>query len=97
MKSKKVRSYIIAGLSIGIDWPANVARGEGLNLHLPEIVVTATRAERDVFETPQAINVITDRDVVESNAGITPDILVGQEGILIQKSNTGGGSPFIRA
>ncbi len=63
---------------------------------LPSVVVTATRGEREAFETPQAVNVITNRAVLESNAATAPDILLGQQGILMQKSNTGGGSPFIR-
>ncbi|MBC7944870.1 MAG: TonB-dependent receptor, partial [Burkholderiales bacterium] len=65
-------------------------------MRLPETVVTATRTERELFETPQSVNVITHQEVIDSNAATTPDVLIGQAGILIQKSNTGGGSPFIR-
>lgn len=65
-------------------------------LPLSEVAVTATRSERETFDTPQAVNVITNRMIVESNAGTTPDVLTGEAGVLIQKSNTGGGSPFIR-
>ncbi|MBU1265511.1 MAG: TonB-dependent receptor [Gammaproteobacteria bacterium] len=62
----------------------------------PEMVVTATRVERQVFDTPQAVTVLDDLAVQQANAGTTPDILSGAEGVLIQKTNTGGGSPFIR-
>ncbi|MHB1187042.1 TonB-dependent receptor plug domain-containing protein [Thiobacillus sp.] len=62
----------------------------------PEMVVTATRVEREVFNTPQAVTVLDDLAVQQANAGTTPDILSGAEGVLIQKTNTGGGSPFIR-
>ncbi|MBA2351490.1 MAG: TonB-dependent receptor plug domain-containing protein [Burkholderiales bacterium] len=100
MQSRKIklrgrlRPLIAAALAAH---PAvNSAYAQNAELRLPEIGVTATRAEREVFKTPQAINVITNREVIESNAAATPDILQGEAGILIQKSNTGGGSPFIR-
>lgn len=62
----------------------------------PEMVVTATRVEREVFNTPQAVTVLDDLAVEQANAGTTPDLLSGTEGVLIQKTNPGGGSPFIR-
>ncbi|MDA8260403.1 MAG: TonB-dependent receptor plug domain-containing protein, partial [Betaproteobacteria bacterium] len=66
------------------------------NAPIPEMVVTAARVEREVFDTPQAVTVLDDLAVQQSNAGTTPDILSGAEGVLIQKTNPGGGSPFIR-
>lgn len=62
----------------------------------PEMVITATRVEREVFNTPQAVTVVDDLAVEQANAGTTPDILTGVEGVLVQKTNAGGGSPFIR-
>lgn len=62
----------------------------------PEMVITATRVEREVFNTPQAVTVLDDQTVEESNAATVPDILSGTTGLLIQKTNPGGGSPFIR-
>jgi TonB-dependent heme/hemoglobin receptor len=62
----------------------------------PELVITATRSERQVFDTPHAVSVVSHREVSESNASKTPDILTGTEGVLIQKTNAGGGSPYIR-
>jgi len=61
-----------------------------------EIVVTATRTERAVFDAPQAVNVVTQQMIADANVANLPDALVGESGLLIQKSNTGGGSPFIR-
>ena len=61
-----------------------------------QVVVTATRGERSTFDTPQAVNVIGSRAIADGNVTTTPDALAGQAGILIQKSNTGGGSAFIR-
>lgn len=63
---------------------------------VPEMVVTATRIERQIFNTPQAVTLLDDLAVEQANAGTTPDILSGVTGVLIQKTNPGGGSPFIR-
>lgn len=63
---------------------------------LAAVVTTATRGSRAASETPQAVSVVTDRMIFERGAATTPDALAGEAGILIQKSNTGGGSPFIR-
>lgn len=61
-----------------------------------EMVVTATGIERQVFETPHAVSVLDDKTIDESGMAKTPDILSGVEGILVQKTNAGGGSPFLR-
>lgn len=61
-----------------------------------EVVVTATRSARAAFEVPQALNLVSRRDIAEANVANLPDALSGEAGVLIQKSNTGGGSPFIR-
>lgn len=61
-----------------------------------EMVVTATGIERQVFETPHAVSVLDDKTIDESGMAKTPDILSGIEGILMQKTNAGGGSPFLR-
>lgn len=61
-----------------------------------EMVITAARVERQVFETPQAVTLITDREVDESNAMATPDLFRYATGVFMQKTNLGGGSPFIR-
>lgn len=63
---------------------------------VPETVVTATRVERQVFETPQAVTILDDQDVEEANTAATPDLLKYAEGVYVQKTNLGGGAPFIR-
>lgn len=81
---------LFAAFAVSATARAAVSNGEA------EMVVTATRVERQVFETPQAVTIIDDQAVAESGASKTPDILTGTEGLLIQKTNAGGGSPYIR-
>lgn len=63
---------------------------------IPELVITSTRVEREVFNTPQAITVINDAQIEQANVTSTPDLFRNAEGVYIQKTNLGGGAPFIR-
>jgi hemoglobin/transferrin/lactoferrin receptor protein len=63
---------------------------------VPEVVVTATRVERELFNTPQAATLIDQEEVEEANVPSTPDLFNYATGVYIQKTNLGGGSPFIR-
>ncbi|HEV7348640.1 TonB-dependent receptor [Telluribacter sp.] len=61
-----------------------------------EVVVTAQRYQTNQFERPEAITVLTRRDLLQSNVRSTPELLMGQSGLFVQKTNHGGGSPFVR-
>jgi TonB-dependent heme/hemoglobin receptor len=63
---------------------------------LPELVVTATRVERELFNTPQAVTLIDPIEIEEANISSTPDLFNFATGVYVQKTNLGGGSPFIR-
>ncbi|MGH8651689.1 MAG: TonB-dependent receptor plug domain-containing protein, partial [Gammaproteobacteria bacterium] len=63
---------------------------------LPKMVVTATRSERQPFDTPQAVSIISEEEIERSNQFATPDLFRYAEGVYVQRSNLGGGSPFIR-
>jgi hemoglobin/transferrin/lactoferrin receptor protein len=59
-------------------------------------VVTATRSERESFDIPQAVTLLDSQQIEEANVSATPDLFQFAEGVYIQKTNLGGGSPFIR-
>ena len=61
-----------------------------------QVVVTAQRYKTQAFERPEAVTVITQRDLAENALRSTPEALLGQSGVFIQKTNHGGGSPFVR-
>ena len=63
---------------------------------LPEVVVTASKSDQDPFQVLQYVSVITAEEIDERIPSTTPDLLAGEPGILVQKTNLGGGSPFIR-
>ncbi len=61
-----------------------------------EIQVTANRHETLVENVPLHVTTLSRRKIRELNAGQTPELLREQPGVLIQKTNQGGGSPVIR-
>jgi len=63
---------------------------------LEEITVTGTSSERDSFQTPNAISVITSEDISRKSLGTTPDMLRGVTGVMVQKTTAGQGSPYVR-
>jgi len=63
---------------------------------MEEVAVTATRVEKDVFRTPNAISVISQRQIGRINAGITPRLLRETVGVWVQQTTVGQGSPLLR-
>lgn len=60
------------------------------------LVVTAQRYETDAFNRPEALSVLTQKELRQRGPRSTPEALIGTTGVWLQKTNHGGGSPFIR-
>ena len=65
-------------------------------LDLENVVVTASRAERDVLEIPESVNLVSSREIRERNSKTSAEALREEVGVFIQKTNHGGGSAIIR-
>jgi len=63
---------------------------------LAEVVVTANRHESLQIKTPEAIRLINDKSIQHFQLRTAPEALLLTPGVFIQKTNHGGGSPFIR-
>lgn len=61
-----------------------------------EIVVTAKRIETACFSSPEAITIIDQQNIERENSRSLPELFGGIAGVFMQKTNHGGGSPFIR-
>jgi len=59
-------------------------------------VITAQRYETSQFNRPEAISVLTQKELTQRASRSTPEALIGTTGVWLQKTNHGGGSPFIR-
>ncbi|MDQ3395388.1 MAG: TonB-dependent receptor [Bacteroidota bacterium] len=60
------------------------------------VVVSAQRYPVNEFGSPEVVSVVNEKRLVEMSPGSVPEALVGTTGVWMQKTNHGGGSPFIR-
>jgi len=65
-------------------------------LSLREVVVTAQRHQQENLLVPYSVNTLSNQDIKEMNPRTTPDALTAVNGVFVQKTNQGGGSPFVR-
>ncbi len=63
---------------------------------LREVVVSAQRIENNAFETAQSIKVIDTKYLQNRMPRTSPEALSSINGVFVQKTNHGGGSPFVR-
>nr|MCU0393855.1 TonB-dependent receptor plug domain-containing protein [Thermoflexibacter sp.] len=61
-----------------------------------EVIVSANRYEQHQFETTQTSTVVSSTQLFQNALRSTPEILTGITGVFVQKTNHGGGSPFVR-
>lgn len=61
-----------------------------------EVVITGTRYPSLQLKTPAAIRVLDSRKIGNMQARTSPEALTLTPGVFIQKTNHGGGSPFLR-
>lgn len=63
---------------------------------LNEVVITANRSESRIFSIPATISSVNSKYIESHLSRTTPEILMGTAGVFVQKTNHGGGSPFVR-
>jgi outer membrane receptor protein involved in Fe transport len=59
------------------------------------VVVSGVRPEL-VLDSPRSVEAIPQGEIVRKASRSTPEILTNTPGVVVQKTNHGGGSPFIR-
>ncbi|MBL7650223.1 MAG: hypothetical protein JNK74_29015, partial [Candidatus Hydrogenedentes bacterium] len=63
---------------------------------LQEVIVTTQRAEVYLKDTPASIERLTSKTIALQQSRTTPEALIATAGVFVQKTNHGGGSPFLR-
>ncbi len=66
------------------------------NVALQEIIISATRFEREEKEIPNKVETITPDQISFTNPQTAADMLSYSDEVFVQKSQLGGGSPMIR-
>jgi outer membrane receptor protein involved in Fe transport len=61
-----------------------------------DFVITARRIETTDFNSPEPVSVVNSMQLEQDAPRSVPEALIGATGVFLQKTNHGGGSPFIR-
>ena len=103
--SKAIYILLVISLGLLVSWiPSacadNHTESEVLSrekvVEMQEVTVTATRAEKEPFKTPNAITVINLKQLEQTGADITPNLLRDVVGVWSQQTTAGQGSPLLR-
>lgn len=87
---KKIVLFLLLPIS---GFSQNVSQDSSLQ----EVIVTATRQQTSIINLPYSVNKITASNVESFSFRTVPESLNGATGVFVQKTNQGGGSPFIRS
>ena len=90
---------LAVNLSLLMSWiPRADAENQGGEevVTIDEITVTATRAEKDPFKTPNTITVLNLKQLEHTNADIASNVLRDAVGVEAQQTTVGQGSPLLR-
>ena len=91
--------FLIINLGLLVSWVPNASAKKDSHeevVEVEEITVTATRAEKDPFKTPNAITVINLKQLEQTNADIASNLLRDSVGVSAQQTTVGQGSPLLR-
>ena len=66
-------------------------------VEVEEVTVTATRAEKEPFKTPNAITVLDLKQLERTNADIASNLFRDSVGVIAQQTTVGQGSPMLRS
>ena len=94
--------FFLISLSLLVTWmPRAGAESRGdcgeEVVEVPEVTVTATRAEKEPFKTPNAITVLDLKQLERTNAEHGSNLLRDSVGVIAQETTVGQGSPMLRS
>ena len=94
--------FFLINLSLLVSWIPSVG-AEGYSdsdkevVEVPEVTVTAARAAKDPFKTPNAITVLNLKELERSNVEHASNLLRDSVGVIAQETTVGQGSPMLRS
>lgn len=63
---------------------------------LDQVIITALRSKQKDLFIPYSVKTVSQQYLKDVNPRTTPEALMGINGVFVQKTNHGGGSPFVR-
>lgn len=72
------------------------SQNDSAGVALDEVVITAQRSKQKDLYIPYSIKTVGQRYLEDFQPRTTPEAFMGMNGVFVQKTNHGGGSPFVR-
>jgi hemoglobin/transferrin/lactoferrin receptor protein len=72
------------------------AKKDSTTLKLNEVVMTAQRNQQQNLLVPYSVSTLGRKDMDDYQYRTTPEAMMAMNGVFVQKTNHGGGSPFVR-
>ncbi|HLL41771.1 MAG TPA: TonB-dependent receptor plug domain-containing protein, partial [Segetibacter sp.] len=89
----KLCSTVLIFLSTGI---STIAQEDTTAMLLDEVIITAERKAEKMLVIPYSTETVSKTNIEDYQSRTTPEALTGVNGVFVQKTNHGGGSPFLR-
>ncbi|MEJ7673465.1 MAG: TonB-dependent receptor plug domain-containing protein [Chitinophagaceae bacterium] len=91
-----MRKLMFTGFIFAFANNAVTAQNDTATTLLDEVIITSQRKPQKAFDIPYNIQSVTKFNIENYRPRTTPEALMGVNGVFIQKTNHGGGSPFLR-
>lgn len=88
-------SLLVSSLFVTAQQDKNEKKDSSI-LKLNEVVVTAQRQQQQNLLVPYSVNTLGRKEMDNYQFRTTPEAMMAINGVFVQKTNHGGGSPFIR-
>src|SRR4028118_1893162 len=89
----KLSSTVLIFLSTGL---STIAQEDTTAMLLDEVIITAERKAEKMLVIPYSTETVSKTNIEDYQSRTTPEALTGVNGVFVQKTNHGGGSPFLR-
>jgi outer membrane cobalamin receptor len=90
-----IKALWLFGLSFSFFAASSQTSADSIK-RMEDVVITATRKSTAAAVLPYAVNVLDQNSIQTQLSRTVPESLSGVPGLFIQKTNHGGGSPFLR-
>ncbi len=87
---------ILLGLSYGPTWAQDASLADSTIVLKEVVIITALRMEANSNTVAEAVATTGREEILRLPSLNTPDVMATVPGVWMQKTNLGGGSPFIR-
>jgi outer membrane receptor protein involved in Fe transport len=98
LRDAAVSLGIVAAICGGAARAGEPPAGEEPTPDVPmyETTITATRRREIVFDSPRSVSVVHRDEMDRRLSRTTPEALLEEPGVFVQRTNYGGGAPFVR-